>query len=295
MCRLSSNQRSMKKISLMLSIVALFCCSCNWINPAEEIPSLIKIDTISFSTVTPQGSSRQRFVDAWVYINGESVGAYELPCTFPVLLSGDVDVEVYPGIMLNGISNTRAIYPFVKSYTTSVTLNPDSVCEIKPKSSYVSTLSVEMLEDFESGGMIISASTLSDTTIGRTSDPADVYEGSYSGMIVLDQEHRNIDVKSVTPYVLPQDGAYNFMELHFKSDVTIAIGVIVNTTQSVYEDVLYLNATDTWKKIYVNLTPIINRSTSAVSFYPFIRSYLSDGITEGRIYLDNIKLLNAAN
>ncbi|PLW92191.1 MAG: hypothetical protein C0592_12020 [Marinilabiliales bacterium] len=284
----------MRTSFIAIIIVLLFSTSCDWINPSEEIPSYIQIDSIGFSVIGSQGSADQNFVDAWVYVNGESVGAYELPCTFPVLASGDVDIQVFPGILLNGISATRGIYPFVSDFEVSATLVEDSILHIYPTSTYNTDLEFEIIEDFESGGLVVTGSSLSDTTIERTSDPALVYEGSYSGVISLDEEHPVADIKTINDFVLPQSGAYNFIEMNFKTDVETAVGVIANIgTQSVYHPVMVLNTTDTWKKIYVNISPVVTRESQASSFYIFIRAELPDGESTATVYLDNIKIIHA--
>lgn len=284
----------MRNFILVNLIVLMFSTSCNWINPSEEIPSYIRIDTIDFSVIGSQGTDNQSLVDAWVFVDGQKIGVFELPCTFPILKSGNVDIEVFPGIKLNGISATRAIYPFVNSYKISSQLVQDSVLQIYPTSTYYSNLEFEIIEDFESGGLTLHASSLSDTSIERTSDPAEVFEGTYSGIIEIDAERPKADIKSVDPFALPQGGAYNFIEINFKTNVEVAVGVIANQgTLSVYHAVMVLNRTDEWKKIYVNLSPIISREALSSSFYIFFRVELPDDVSHGKVYLDNVKLIHA--
>lgn len=279
---------------LAIIIVLLLSTSCDWINPSEETPSYIQIDSIGFTVIGSQGTANQNFVDAWVFINGKSAGTYELPCTFPVLVSGDVNIQVFPGILLNGISATRSIYPFVSDYEISATLIEDSILHIYPTSTYKTNLEFEIIEDFESGGLTLTSSSLSDTTIERTSDPAEVFEGSYSGVLTVDEERTVADIKTINAFVLPQGGAYNFIELNFKTEVETVVGVIANTgTQSVYHPVMVLNKTDKWKKIYVNISPVVSRESQASSFYIFFRAELPDGETSAKVFLDNIKIIHA--
>lgn len=284
----------MRYTLLSAIILLLFSTSCDWINPSEEIPSYVQIDSIAFSVIGSQGSADQNLVDAWVYIDGENAGVYELPCTFPVLKNGNVDIQIFPGIKLNGISATRGIYPFVNSYSISATLQQDSVLHVQPTSTYASNLEFEIIEDFESGGLLFSGSTLSDTSIDRTNDPLDVFEGSYSGIIELDETRPLADIKSIDAFALPQGGAYNFIELNFKTDVETAVGVIANVgSQSIYHAVMVLNPTDVWKKIYINISPVVNRESQASSFFIFFRAELPDDATTATVYLDNIKLIHA--
>jgi len=279
---------------VLIFAAAVALTSCNWINPSEETPSFIRVESIGFNASSTQGTESQNFVDAWIYIDGKSVGAYELPCTLPVLAEGEHTFEIIPGIMLNGISNTRAIYPFVKPWTSTINLVKDSVVEIHPVSSYYDEIVFETIEDFESGGITIGETTFSDTIMQRTDDPSIVFEGGYSGMLAVDTQHDTIVVKSNSAYVLPTAGEYNFLELNFRTEAPLVVGVISNTgTQSVFHEIVVLNETDIWKKVYVNLTTVTAREYDASSFYYFMWMRLPEGKTEARAYIDNVKLIHA--
>lgn len=285
------------KIVFFVLVTAVVMTSCNWINPSEETPSYIRVESIPFSTTSIQGTSNQSFVDAWVYIDGEKIGTFQMPCTFPVLLEGSHKVKVFPGIKLNGIASTRSIYPFAQPWEATINLIKDSVTFIHPTSSYYDNLVYASLENFEDAGITLTETSLSDTVMQRVSvsdNPSNVFEGSYSGMLVVDTDHDTIDVRSNSSYVLPNTGAYNFLELNFKTDAPVVVGVISNTSgYSVYHPVLILNETSTWKKIYVNFTPVITREYQAGSFYYYFRMELPDGMTEAHAYIDNIKLIHA--
>lgn len=267
---------------------------CEIINPEESIPSYIRIDSFSFQVQAGEGTESHLITDAWVYIDGQKCGVYELPCTFPVLYEGEHTIQILPGIKLNGIAATRAIYPFYTSYSTTTALVKDSIIAIKPNCQYESTLVFEMIEDFENGGVLFDELSQSDTTLERTSDPSQVFEGSYSGYVVLDSTDDLFLVKSVYSYNLPQANKYNFLELNFKTNNSIYIGVVSNeSTQSIMHPIVVLNPTSEWKKIYINLTPTVSRETDALSFSIFIGAEPDVDISKVEIYLDNIKLIHA--
>ncbi|HPB02256.1 MAG: hypothetical protein AB7V36_11540 [Bacteroidales bacterium] len=275
-------------------LTAVIMTSCNWINPSEETPSFIKVESISFSTESTEGTENQNFTDAWVYINGEKTGAFEMPLTFPVLKEGPVTIQIYPGIILNGISNTRAIYPFVKPWEATINLVKDSVSIIQPASTYYDNLEFRVVEGFEDAGMTINSTTLSDTIMLRTSEPSEVFEGSFSGMLAIDTQRDTIDVRSNASYVLPQTGDYIFLELNFKTQAPLVVGVIANKGgYSVYHPLIILNETNTWKKVYINLSPVVSREYDADSFFFFFRMELPEGMSEAKAFIDNIKLIHA--
>ncbi|HOV12628.1 MAG TPA: hypothetical protein PLL90_12785, partial [Bacteroidales bacterium] len=69
----------------------------------DLVPSYIHIDKIDLNTTYEfDGSNSCKITDAWVYIDGDLQGIYELPATFPVLANGQHTIMVRAGIKLNG-------------------------------------------------------------------------------------------------------------------------------------------------------------------------------------------------
>ena len=69
-------------------IVSLFL-SCQKFEGDQTVPAYIRIDAISIKTnYEEEGAPSSNITDAWVYINEEAIGAYELPAVFPVLAKG---------------------------------------------------------------------------------------------------------------------------------------------------------------------------------------------------------------
>ena len=98
---------------LFLSFIFLSLSSCEIYNPSEDEPSYIHIDSISLTTdYTAYGTASHKITDAWVYVDNELIGAFELPANVPVLKSGVHNINIRPGIKLNGIAATRSYYPF---------------------------------------------------------------------------------------------------------------------------------------------------------------------------------------
>lgn len=82
----------MKKI-LLLSLLALVYIqfnSCELIDEPEEIPSYVQIDTIKVQTRNAdEGSKSHNIKDAWLFVNNQLVGPFELPMKAPVLEEGE--------------------------------------------------------------------------------------------------------------------------------------------------------------------------------------------------------------
>ena len=121
-------------IRIILILFIWFISSCRLIDQPEKIPSFIHIEDIAFSISNSlEGSQSEKITDAWVYVDGNLEGVYELPTTLPLHYEGNHNVTIYPGIKKNGISADREKYPFYTSFTETVNLIPDSIIEIFPK------------------------------------------------------------------------------------------------------------------------------------------------------------------
>jgi hypothetical protein len=108
----------MKRFFIILLILNF---SCQIIDRPEKAPSFIKIDDFQFSiSNNNQGTSSEKITDAWIYVNGNLEGAYELPVTIPLHYEGVKDLSIYPGIKRNGISADRKKYPFYRQFDTTI-------------------------------------------------------------------------------------------------------------------------------------------------------------------------------
>ncbi len=267
--------------------------SCEIINPKEAIPSYIHIDKIDLATTTEQGSNSHKITDAWVYVEDQLIGAFELPATIPLLWGGTHTVTIKPGIKVNGIAALRSIYPFYEPYVAKINLIPDSVITINPTITYNSYTVFEWKEAFEDGGISLEKTATSDTTIDKTSNPAEVFEGSYSGIVNMDANHDFFQCNTVSPFVLPIGDHPVFLEMDYKTNEEIKVGLYAYSgTQIQILDVMYINKSDIWKKIYINLNSTINSADSPDNFKVFFEVSKSSDVATPLILFDNIKLVH---
>ncbi|MEM8909650.1 MAG: hypothetical protein AAGD05_17510 [Bacteroidota bacterium] len=287
--------------NLFLLAVLFGLGACEIINPEEEIPAFLHIEPFELSTnPLGEGSASENITDAWVFINGEFVGAYEPPITVPILAAGPQEVRVSAGIRENGIRALPEIYLLYLDFNTTIDFAANEDDTIRPVTSYISDLKflLEPQEDFESSSILFDQD-LDDnpaTNIVRTTE--DIFEGDFSGHIQLTTDEPSIELGSPFIESVPfPTGARVYMELNYKTDVVVVFGVIGYDAQgnrnfSAFEK--GINPRDTWNKIYFNFTEEIlsfsQSATSGVVFYQFcLHSQITDEQEEGNIYLDNIK------
>lgn len=286
----------MKKVYLQIicfSFILFFAASCSWFDKEVQIPAYIHIPTYSFQALSTQGTSSHNISDAWVYVNGQKIGAFELPATIPVLASGSCVIDIFPGIELNGTSSTRAAYTFYTRYTTETILYPDSIITILPSAIYEEGLTFDFIEDFESVGLVFDKTERSDTTLMKVNEPEFVFEGEYSGHVVLENDRVFFEAKTLSTYDLPKSGGFCFIELNCKSTVPFYVGLFANEFNfSTQHPIVVITPSETWKKLYINLTPTLMRLQTAINFNIFIASQLEENETGGKLWIDNIKLIH---
>jgi hypothetical protein len=275
-------------------LLLLVQTSCEKFSGDQTIPAYLKIDSIRLQTVySTQGTASHNITDAWVYIDGDFIGTFQLPARFPVLKQGPHTVEILPGIKKDGIASTRVNYPFFGKISKSITLTPDTTTNIGLLTAQYST-STKFLwrEDFDD--LAITLDTTKATMVKVALTPPDsplTFEGLHSGMITMDTAHPEFECVSHQTFYVPN--SQTFLELNFKSTTTMDVGVYLTVNTIVYQtSVLTLFASpDKWKKIYIDLTNALNANTGTTNFRVYFYSK-NTGTTTETIFLDNIKLLS---
>lgn len=279
----------------------LFTTGCTKMEGGQTIPSYLKIDSVFIDAYYPvEGSSSQEITDVWVYVDDQQLGVFELPALFPVLKNGKHRLEIRPGIKLNGISSTRVPYPFYKPIIyDNFNFVPDSVMNLGViQTVYQENIRFAWMEDFEGSSISIIESESSDTTIERTK-PANSPEAflsensSFSGKIVITSDKPVFWGYSFNAFDLPRDGTPILLEINFKTNNSMVVGVLSNSPDGFkWDDLIYLNHSETWNKIYINIAPTTSRYPNAYDFKIYFRAAKESGLEKGEIFIDNIKLIH---
>jgi hypothetical protein len=278
-----------------LSII-IFFSSCELYNPTEKVPAYIHIDKINLTTKSIEGSSSNKITDAWVYIDDQLIGCFELPSTFPVLIEGQHQLKIYAGIKVNGISESRSPYPFYDFYSQTINLQKTTTLNITPNVKYASNVHFDFMEDFEGAGVIIAKDSASgtDTSLIQLFAPnINVFEGNSSGAAYLNNHQYLYEGVSNTSYILPKGVSPIFLELNYKCNHEFIVGVYSHQGSTTSKNkALTLRASPNWNKTYVYLTPIISGSGNATDFNIFFGMVNYSGSDSLALLLDNIKLVH---
>ncbi len=258
------------------------------------LPAYLYVPGITLSTdPIGEGTNSHNVQDIWVFIDDEVQGVYPLPARIPILRGGNVSLRLNGGILLNGISSTRAAYPFYASFDTVLNLTAGETDTVTPRLRYNADIDFLWLENFEGQGLTIRRNVQSDTTLIRETDPAKVFEGSNVMAAYLDTARDYFMGESTNAFSLARDGSSCFLELNYKNNVPLLVGLIViSPSGGTFEQpIVQLNTTDSWKKQYINFTPYLEGNSGFTYRIILAAGYnRTDGQT-GEVLIDNIKLI----
>ena len=271
--------------------------SCEKFSGDQTIPAYLSIDSIALQIDDPglQGSASHNITDAWVFIDDQTVGAYQLPARFPVLQRGKHKLTVLAGVKKDGIGATRITYPFFSEITSSIDLVPDSTVKFKLlKATYESTAKFTWKEDFEGASISMDSTHQSSAKLELTSASSSLtFEGAHSGMIVLDTAHKFFEVVTHNMFPVPVYVPI-YLEMNFNSDIVFNVGVFIYGTGSIiYQNpILTLNPTNNkWKKIYIDLSTALNSYPGAQTYTVYLANFANQDIKTARVLLDNFKVI----
>ena len=303
---------------LVLAVFSVVFASCRKFEGSQTIPAYIHIESIVVDSLTDYftyGATTSKITDAWVYVDDDPIGCFELPATFPVLKHGPHKVTVYGGIMSNGIAAARASYPFYKPQIyASLNLVEDSIINLQPVLNYYPIgggVEKGWMEDFETANTLLPVAG-SDTSIIRINGSEAWHSPNsfYSGKIVLPPDSLDFTVATADEYSFHTGYLqYCMVEMDYNCNDAFFVGVMYyKNYQLVKHPLLRIQPTDTvndmpqrWNKIYVNIGPIMNENVTASYFKIYFTSDLSVAPVYGEpdyvqankqryYYFDNLKL-----
>lgn len=284
-------------VALSLLLLAGFGCA----KEKAGTPAWIEIDSLDLSKVgvtNLEATSSSRFTDAWVYVNSNLVGAFELPARVPILAEGSTNIIIYPGIQVNGLTALRSPYLKINRYEQDWNLVPNETIHINHTYTYDSTVAqtgfryVENFDDQNSQTFGLSSGAyglFADTDL-------DPFEGTRCGLLQHSGAENTItQAENVNWLTLPKgDVGGIYFEMNYKSNTSFTVSLLArpsdgSATQKI--GVIGINPTDTWKKIYITLSPTVNGFTTGNQFKLAIGYSRQPSIAIQQVYLDNLQIL----
>lgn len=280
---------------LFLLILISVISSCRLYDPEELTPSYLYISDIQLKTNSLEGSTSDNILDAWVYVNGNYVGTWELPAKIPIHVLGEYNLEIFGGIKKSGLSAFRVTNDFMTSYDTTMVSVSNKVDTLVPTLSYLADLKF-WIEDFEDPGVKFVKQPFSDTNLERTTVATEVFEGNASGVIRFSSTDLYFLAKTNEPDFnnFPKQGAPIYYEFDYKSNEILTVGIFHNniSTTPIKTEVFNLFPTDgEWKKIYLDLKEVVSPQTFATEFEIYLEVSKARA-SQPLVFIDNIKIIH---
>lgn len=280
------------RLFVVLTILVFLLNSCT--KDAAQIPAFLKIDKITFNPTGSQSSASASIKYAFVYIDDEFIGGYELPIELPVLAAGEAQVVIRAGIKANGITETPIEYPAYTRFETTLNFIPEETISITPEVFYKSNVRFALNEEFESGNHQFTFDLDDDPDTKIEIDGDGALEGR-SGRISLTSTAREVIYGSEIITVLPKNNTPVWLELDYNTDLPLIFGINAIDANGNTEQFpeFGINTKPTWNKIYFDLTQFVNL-TEFVAFQLFFGASLAEG-DSAEILLDNVKIVYFEN
>lgn len=304
----------MKYSKFILEIGIFFLIILSGCNKEMKIPVYFQIDSVDFAAdYAIYGTASHKITDVWVTVNGISLGVYELPAKFPVLAEGRTKIQFSPGIMMNGLTTKRPVYPMYTSYLLTKELEPNAVYTFQPSFTYENYVAFAFKEDFEDAGFKFTAiDTGAQLQKTGPEDPIFFYPGelnNYAGKITISNATGSFfEIVTNEAFALRYNNTrYCFLELNYRmdagdnqqntlsslEDLEVEVGVYSNyvTGFTIQNPLIKIRPSTTWKKMYINVTETINSHSSLLKdFTVYIKGTSKEGMTANCMF-DNIKLI----
>lgn len=290
---------------MSLLLVSIGCSSDKY---KATVPAYLDIQGFSLQTdYANEGTAHSNFTTVWIFYDDEAIGAFDLPCTVPIIpKAGAQEILIYPGITMNGIDASRAIYSMCNpiSQTAELTAldtfrfptNADGKVVVQ---NYAEATTVSLVEDFnDANGINLEPTQSSDTSVVvvRNNDDTFIYTDDQrttngSGLLTLFGDYTRVEVVSSNAYTLPR-GRDVYLELTYKSNNSLLVGLVANETVQVPRSTVLLFSTqNVWKKAYINYINEIGLSNEGTAFNVLLGALRDDGNDTAKIYIDNLKLV----
>jgi hypothetical protein len=245
-----------------------------------------------------EGELTHNFSDAWVYIDDEVIGVFEVPFKIPILKSGPCTIKLYPTVRNNGIAATKKIYPFMEVYEVNTELIQKQTITINPVTRYnsMSQFSIEDFEDPLNLNIMVDQNTSAIKSTPTSNIDLESFNGNFYGLIQLNQTDSSW-IASTQNQLFINKGRDAFLEVDYYNTNSITTGLIYvkpdNTTQNNPNIRLQSQDPSTirWKKIYIDLKELIGYAPNGSNFLQSFIATLDEGKSESEIRIDNIKVV----
>jgi hypothetical protein len=240
----------------------------------------------------------QNFSDAWVYIDDQVIGVFEVPFKIPILKSGACNIKIFPTVKNNGIAATKKIYPFMEVYEVNATLVQNQTLTLNPTTKY-NAFSQFWVEDFEDPlnvKITVDQNTSAIKSTPTTNTNLQSFNGNFYGILNLTTTDSSW-IASTQEQLYIAKGKEAYLEIDYHTTNSIITGLIYvkpdnSTVNNIHISVQAQDETNvTWKKIYIDIKELIGYAPNGSNFLQSFIATLDEGKSASEIRIDNIKVV----
>jgi hypothetical protein len=272
---------------------------CNTINPKEQVPTYIHVDSFHFAPTPSLGNitTSHDINTVWAYYKNDLIGVFDLPTTFPVITNGDNDSGVLtlsPGVPINGFNDNLSAYPFYTLDNWGFKAQPGKVLTHNPTTSFFSTSKIQPVAYFEKNTVeTVPLNSISGLVpIVKVTDVSLRFWGEGVGSITLASPADSTIDSTVEAFPIPPNQSNQVLELNYKGDLILLV-YIKPYLGGITQGATLLAAakpSSGWKKLYISLQDYVS-ALQATGYRFYIKAILPEGQTSGRLFLDNIQIV----
>jgi len=291
----------MKKIPFFYLLAAVLGWSCDRSSEQVPVPAYIYVQDIRFQQGNPtrEGSAAHNITDAWVSVDGQLIGVNKLPTLLPVILDENISnhqVTIRAGIEKNGISSTRTDYLVFRRYNEFRNLQAGQIDTFNAVVGYDTTAVIELVEDFEGAGIAFGEDLDGNANTVMTRQTDDIFEGAYSGQLVIDSANLECRLASTARFANLQPSGTAFavyLEMHYKTELPIQIALVAHFANGQTETRFKggVNPSGFWNKVYFDFSEDIFQ-LNAQSYSLLFLVQNTNRLAAPKVYVDNIKLVH---
>lgn len=244
-----------------------------------------------------EGQLTQNITDAWVYVDEQLVGIFEVPFKIPILKEGPVSIRIYPTIRVNGISATKMRNEHLEQYETTGVLVKNQTLSIVPKTHYKDNVNF-WIEDFEDINIKLTDDpNTSSAQLVIANDTLKWFNGNYYGKVQLStQDSIWVAYTNQDQQLSISKNKHAMLELDYCNSVPFTNYLLFVSPNGTNENPMVtmtkspLNALR-WKKMYIFLTEIITSGPNNTNYIQAFRAFHDAAISNNIILIDNIKVV----
>lgn len=280
----------------LLAALAGLVHGCDFINPAEEQPVYVRIDSFSFlPPVDGQNTVglTSQIESVFVSYEGQTIGTFDLPALIPVLPGSGGLLTVRPGVDNTGMNGVQLNYPYYRSDTLRLSAGDvGQTLVFQPKTRYFDSLNYSFRADFELiNNPFNSFLKLSgDTGLVSSDNAAYRIDGARVGLIVVDGVHDSSEVISQSVFI--PTSAQPYIEIDYRCNIQFKIAV-QSVDANIFDGYLTgVKANPAGAKLYIGIENFVANSPSASGFRIQLKTALPSGESSGFVAIDNLKVVS---